>query len=338
MRVRQVVLVAALVSAGCASQSESQNPGTGGRGGQSSGGSGGSNSAAGGTTGGSGGSGGSTSGTGGATTGTGGAGGSGTATGGTTATGGSGGASGSGGSGGSTTGTGGTGGSGGTTGAGDAAGGMPDMASTMPPMTGGKALLITGTIPIVGTDVKFEEALKARGLEVEIVQESAATPAHAAGKRVIMMSYGMKSTSFKAEAFTDVPVPIIVTEHLLLPRLKIAGPHGFTGKMTRLTFVSDHELQGGFPKGDVEVYSPSQEFFWGTPTSAGIRIAHLTGQPDRVAYFAYDKGAMMEGLAAPAKRVQFFHASHSPDPIDRNLYLNANGLKLLGATIDWCLK
>ena len=69
------------------------------------------------------------------------------------------------------------------------------MASTTPPMTGGKALLVTGTIPIVGTDVKFEEAFKARGLEVEIVQESAATPAHAAGKRVIMLSYGMQSTA-----------------------------------------------------------------------------------------------------------------------------------------------
>ena len=132
--------------------------------------------------------------------------------------------------------------------------------------------------------------------------------------------------------------PCIVTEHQLLERLKIAGPHGFTGKMTKLTFVSDHELQAGFPKGDLEVYSPSQEFFWGTPSSAAIRIAHLTGQPDKVAYFAFEKGAMMEGIPAPAKRVQFFHASHSPDPIDRNLYLNAAGLKLLGATIDWCLK
>lgn len=334
MGVRQIVLVAALVFAGCASQSESKPPATGGLGGQSAGGAGGSRPPTGGTTTGAGGSGGSgtTGGSGGSTTATGGAGGGGTSTGGTSATGGS--------SGGATSGTGGTTtATGGTTGAGDASGGTPDMASTMPPMTGGKALLITGTIPIVGTDVKFKEALEARGLEVEIVQERVATPANAEGKRVIIMSYGMKSTEFKAEAYADVPVPIIVTEHFLLPRLKMTGTaHGFTGKMTRLTFVSDHELQGGFPKGDVEVYSPSQEFFWGTPTSAGIRIAHLTGQPDRVAYFAYDKGAMMEGLAAPAKRVQFFHASHSPDPIDRNLYLNANGLKLLGVTIDWCLK
>lgn len=207
-----------------------------------------------------------------------------------------------------------------------------------PPVMGGKALLVTGTIPIVGTDVKFEEAFKARGLEVEIVQERDATPMHAQGKRVIMLSYGMSSTAFKAEAFTDVPVPIIVTEQNLLPRLKMSSAHGFTGKMTKLTFISDHELAAGFPKGDLDVYSPSQEFFWGTPSAAGIRIAHLLGDVNKVTYFAYDKGAMMDGAVAPAKRVQFFHASHSPDPIDKNLYLNANGLKLLGAAIDWCLK
>jgi hypothetical protein len=305
MRVRQVVLVAALVGAGCASQSESKNPATGGLGGESTGGSAGSETPTGGTT--------ATGGSGGMTVGTGGA----TATGGTTATGGSGGM---------TAGTGGAPGTGGMGGAG------------MPPMTGGKALLVTGTIPLVGTDVQFEAAFKARGLEVEIVQERAATPANAEGKRVIMLSYGMTSTAFRAEAFADVAVPIIVTEQNLLPRLKMSSAHGFTGKMTKLTFVSDHELAGGFPRGDLEVYSPSQEFFWGTPSASGLRIAHLVGQPDKVTYFAYEKGAMMDGAVAPAKRVQFFMAAHSPNPIDRNLYLNANGLKLLGATIDWCLK
>ena len=90
--------------------------------------------------------------------------------------------------------------------------------------------------------------------------------------------------------------------------------------------------------GDVDVYSTRQEFFWGTPSPAAIRIAHAVGQPDRVAFFAYEKGATMDGAVARARRVQFFHASHSPDPIDPNLYLNATGLRLLDATIAWCLK
>jgi hypothetical protein len=306
MRVWRVVLVAVLVGAGCASQTDRKNPDTntgdlggsgGGTGGSAEAGKGGSTNTGGGT-------GGAVSGTGGATE------------------------------------TGGAPGTGGApvAGSGGSAGAPMVDAGMTPPMTGGKALLVTGTIPLVGTDVKFEEAFKARGLEVEIVQDKAATPAHAEGKRVIMLSYGMTSTAFKAEDYINVAVPIIVTEQNLLPRLKMSAAHGYTGKMTKLTFIADHELAGGFPKGDLEVYSPSQEFFWGTPTASGIRIAHLVGQPDKVTYFAYEKGAMMEGVAAPAKRVQFFHASHSPDPIDRNLYLNANGLKLLGAAIDWCLK
>jgi hypothetical protein len=304
MRVWKFALVVTLASVGCASQSESKNPAnsTGGLGGPT----GGRSGETGGDTGGSPGTGGLT------------------ATGGTTTTPGTGGSMAS---------------TGGTTGGGTGgAATMADAGMDPPPMTGGKALLVTGTIPLVGTDVVFEAAFKARGLEVEIVQERDATPANAQGKRVVMLSYGMSSPAFKAEPFTDVPVPIIITEQNLLPRLKLSSAHGFTGKMTKLTFVSDHELAAGFPKGDLDVYSPAQEFFWGTPSAAGIRIAHLVGQPDKVTYFAYEKGAMMDGAVAPAKRVQFFHATHSPDPIDKNLYLNANGLKLLGAAIDWCLK
>jgi hypothetical protein len=221
------------------------------------------------------------------------------------------------------------------------AGARPDAGGSVDgglPMNGGKALLVTGTIPLVGTDVEFAAALRAAGLDVQVIQEKVATPQDATGKQLIFLSYGMNSTLFNAEAFTDVPVPIIVTEHFLLPRLKMSTAHGYTAKMTDLTFVSDNELAGGLT-GNVAVYSTSQEFFWGTPSPSGIRIAHIVGQTDQVSYFAYDKGsAMVEGAVAAAKRVQFFHASHSPDPVDPNLYLNATGLRLLAITISWCLK
>jgi hypothetical protein len=201
----------------------------------------------------------------------------------------------------------------------------------------GKALLVTGTIPLVGTDVQFKAALEAAGLDVEVVQEKAATPRHTVGKRLVLLSYGMTSTAFNAEPFADVPVPIILTEHNLLPRLRMSQAHGYTDETTKLTFVSGHALAGGLT-GDRAVYSTNQEFFWGTPSPAAIRLAHAIGQPDHVTFFVYEKGAMMDGAVAPAKRVQFFHASHSPDPIDTNLYLNPTGLKLLDATIAWCLE
>ncbi|GEM_PF-2347138 len=117
----------------------------------------------------------------------------------------------------------------------------------------GRALLVTGTIPLVGTDVVFKTALEARGLEVEVVQESEATRQDAAGKRLIMLSYGMSSTLFNAEAFVDLPVPMIVTERNLLPRLKMSSVSGYTDRMTALKFISDHPLAGGHANGEVEV-------------------------------------------------------------------------------------
>jgi hypothetical protein len=321
MRVWPAILIATLAASACAHQ---ETPAAGA-------GSGGSTpaSSSGGSTGGS-----SSSGTGGSSNTGGSAAGGSSNTGGSANTGGT--ASDTGGS--SGTASGGSSGSGGdSTGTKDAS--TETGGPSTPPMAGGKAMLIVGTIPLVGTDTQFEAALKARGMEVVVVQEKLATPAMAAGMRIIFMSYSMSSTAFAAEAFTDVPVPAVVTEQNLLPRIKMSKEHGFTpSNLTKITIIADHELAGGFPKGDVEVYGKPQEMFWGVPGPGGVSIAHITGQPAKITYFAYEKGAMMDGVPAPAKRVQFFHATHSPDPVDKNLYLNDNGLKLLGITIDWCLK
>src|SRR5688572_12040817 len=92
-------------------------------------------------------------------------------------------------------------------------------AVTGPAPAGGAALMVVGTIPLVGTDVQIREALQARNLKVEEVLETTATPGHAAGKQVVVLSFSMLSTSFKAEDLADLPVPLIVMEHNLLPRL-----------------------------------------------------------------------------------------------------------------------
>jgi hypothetical protein len=43
------------------------------------------------------------------------------------------------------------------------------------PVARGGALLVTGTIPLVGTGVQFKAALEAAGLDVEVIQEKVAT-------------------------------------------------------------------------------------------------------------------------------------------------------------------
>lgn len=66
-------------------------------------------------------------------------------------------------------------------------------------------------------------------------------------------------------------------------------------------------------------------------------MATAKGRPDRWVLFGHPAGAMLIDRPAPARRLQFFFAVHAPPPVTET-YLNENGLRLLGAAIDWSLQ
>jgi hypothetical protein len=202
-----------------------------------------------------------------------------------------------------------------------------------------KVLFVAGEMPMVGVDLQIHELLKTKNIEVEDVRETVA-PASAQGKGLIIVSYSVLSTTFKAADFADLPVPLMVLEHFLLPDLGMTSVdgHGFEPDVTQITLTShDPTLTAGLPAGDVTVYSQVGEFFWGVPSAAAITVATVKGNPTRAVTFAYPAGAMMFGRVAPAKRMQFFAAVHAPPP-NPQPFLNEQGLALLGAAIDWCLQ
>lgn len=211
-------------------------------------------------------------------------------------------------------------------------------APAAPAPSAGKALMVVGAIPLVGTDVQIRDALRARQLEVEEVTEVAATPAHAQGKRVVVLSFSMLSTAFKAD-LADAPVPVIVMEHNLLPRLGMtsAEGHGYQPGLTHLVLASPDPVLSAGLSGEVAVHLREQQMFWGKPGPGAITVATAKGHPDKPVFFAYPAGATMVGRTAPAKRLHFFFAVHAPPPVPE-LFLSEPGLKLLGATIDWSLQ
>ena len=217
----------------------------------------------------------------------------------------------------------------------------PSEGAPSAPAAGGKALIVVGTIPLVGTDVQIRQALVARKLEVQEALEARVTAADAADKRVVVLSFSMQSGNFAARKdFAEVKAPIIVLEHFLLPVLGMTtdAGHGFEQNLTQLTIAAtDPVLSAGFPAGDLTVYARTQEMFWGVPGPGAVKIAAVKGKPDRWVLFGYPKGAMMADRPAPARRLQFFFAVHAPPPVTQT-YLNDNGLKLLGSAIDWSLQ
>jgi hypothetical protein len=200
---------------------------------------------------------------------------------------------------------------------------------------GGTALMVVGAIPMIGDDVQIGKELVARGLKVEPVLDTKAMVSDTVGKQLVILSYSLDSKRNFHQNFADIPVPIIVMEHGLLGTLGMADMHKWDEPATTITITAaDSPLAAGFPAGDVTVYGKSGEIFWGIPSNEAIKVATAKGKPTWWVIFAYEKGKMMMTKPAPAKRLQFFMGAHLvPD-----MFMNANGLKLLDASIDWSIK
>jgi hypothetical protein len=210
---------------------------------------------------------------------------------------------------------------------------------------GNTVLYIGGAVPTVGLDKEFRQVLAARNLVIQDVRDNAVQASDMGGKRLIILSYSVDSATIPAAslaALAMVPVPMVVTEHVVLGILGIttSAGHGEQGGVTAVSIISnDPLLAAGFPMGNLlTIYGKTGEFFWGNTGPGAINVATVAGDGTRITYFAYPAGAMMAGgVVAPAKRLVFPSAAHSPppDPIE---YLNADGMKLLGGAIDWLLK
>jgi hypothetical protein len=252
-----------------------------------------------------------------------------------------------GGGGGSTGGSGGSAGSGGSDTGGSGAGGQPVDAGTPdegtstpsdgPSGTGGgggssgghDVLFLSGGKGAI--DASLMTGLKAKGFTIMMAADN--TPAAmAAGKALVVISSTTSRGNIDPK-FKDSPVPIIVMKDGVMKALGMTGADVVTGVgMNKVTMVmgADADLSAG-KTGDVTVYSNTDRMFAGQMLGADAKkVATLVGQAMQWAIFAYDKGGMMPGGPAPARRVGFFaHQDGSLSP---------DGLALFEAAVDWATK
>lgn len=213
------------------------------------------------------------------------------------------------------------------------AGGMSS--DTPAATTGGKAILIVGAKPLQRADNQLHDTLVAAGLQVEDVLDGMSSAAAAADARLVVISYSIESANVRGK-FNDAKVPVIVMEHVLLDGLGMtsASGHGWLHNVSQLTITGppSNPLAAGFT-GDVTVFTSPGGVFWGEPAPTAIKIANAKGT-NRTVLFGYEAGVMMVSKPAPGRRLLFFLGAH----LDNAPALNADGLKLLRAAIDWSIK
>ncbi len=198
-------------------------------------------------------------------------------------------------------------------------------------------LLVVGNPTTLSAgDTVLRNRLQTLGHTVTVVDDNLATSGSAAGMALIVISESVETATGIGAVFTNVAVPIVASDSGLFAPLKMTNAtlntdFGTVAAQTQVTIIdATHPLAAGL-NGTVSVVTSADSFDFGVPSAAANKIATLVGQAGKFSIFAYDTGAAMVGMNAPARRVAWF----AEDTVVTKL--TANGLALFDAAVAWAL-
>jgi hypothetical protein len=225
----------------------------------------------------------------------------------------------------------GAGGGGGGSGAVAGAGG--EGGATLPSCSG-NALFVVGSETLTNGDSAILDRLRGLGFVVSIISATMVSSESLQNTDFCFISRSVRSPEIMA-SFRDQPVPLFVTEYNLYSDLGMTenvpeASGGDTLTATELSIVDPtHPLAAGF-SGTVTVLTPGKgQYGFGVPGAGAALVANLVDEPQGAAIFAYEQGAPMFGLVAPARRVGYFL------DIQASTRLTAEGWALFDAAVKW---
>jgi hypothetical protein len=215
----------------------------------------------------------------------------------------------------------------------------PDSAPDAGPEVGGQTiLLVMGfTTPkdaaLKPGDAKMKARLEMRGYKVVMGDDDDADASKATGAALVIITETVGAQV--GAKYTNLTIPVICADNTLFDDLKMtangATDHG-TADVTQIAITDmAHPIAGGM-MGAVTIIGAKGGATWGKPSDMGQKVATIPGQAAQTALFGYPKGAMMSGLAAPAKRAGFFVTE------ELAVGMNEMGWKLFDAVVDWSLQ
>ncbi|MFN4255274.1 MAG: hypothetical protein ACK4Q5_09735 [Saprospiraceae bacterium] len=215
-------------------------------------------------------------------------------------------------------------------------------ATTCQPPTGGddcvkKALLVVGYNcynNLSSTDLAIKNRLVALGLTVTVKSDYSVKTSDATDKGIVVISPSVNSGDVNTK-FRNVTVPVLVSEQFLFDDMKMTGTTSNTDFGTKceskLSIVTTSHPIAGSLTGTVTIAGCSSELGWGKPGAAATIVANIANNTGKSAIFAYEAGANMVGLTAPARRVGFYFRDGSCCSVTSNAW------KLFDNSVKWAM-
>jgi hypothetical protein len=207
--------------------------------------------------------------------------------------------------------------------------------SAVPPMAPATVAFVVGSAanPTPG-DRRLAARMIERGLRVRLVDHTLPGDALSAAQ-LVLISASCASANIGA-TFRAVALPVVSLEAFVFDDMGLTGAEKSVdfdedqGTVINITNVG-HELAAGL-SGSLTVAASPANLAWGRPSATAVTIAVLATSSAKTALFAYDRGTLMAGLAAPARRVGFFATETLAET------LSDAGLALFDAAIAWALR
>jgi hypothetical protein len=201
-----------------------------------------------------------------------------------------------------------------------------------------KVLFVHGNTGPNASDVAAINRLFGRGMDVFLVTGAASTTADADGKKLVVTSSTCGSGDLAAgDKFLNLTIGLVNWEQAFEDNMRWTGDLGtdhnnIAGQTTIdiLPSGAAHPLAAGFAAGPLTVTTAPIDFSWGLPAAGAVRIAQIANDPTQVTIYGFETGAtLVDGSAAAGRRVHFLLTDNA------FAVLNADGLKLFDAAVDW---
>jgi hypothetical protein len=197
--------------------------------------------------------------------------------------------------------------------------------------------LLAGAKILGPADAIIRARIERLGFDVTTTTSATLDLSAAADSTLVVVSSTVSPQDVDAR-LRDLPVPILTWEAGLYPVLGMTGrcEDGDCGFHQIKPFALDikdpaHPLAAG-QSGVIDL-PWTDKIAWGTPNINAAWVATISGHPTRAAIFAYDRGALMPGLVAPARRVGFFLFDSSAETASRTAVI----WQLFERAVLWCL-
>jgi len=211
----------------------------------------------------------------------------------------------------------------------------PDSAIPDSPLARPSVLLVVGVIPLGTNDAAIQTRLVGKGYDVTLIADANLAGVTSFTATVVVISRTV--TAANVTKLRTITRPLMVCKPPVFADMGFVDGSFLSEGSTLLDYstlvVSSTvgELGAGL-SGTVTVLQAAASLSYGLPNSQALTVASIPGSSNFSSIFAYDTGAQMYNLAAPARRVGFSLGQNDAASF------TANGWLLFDAALAWLAK